>query len=483
MRKGNVLLIGAAMLSIPGAATAQVANHVSFSMGFGLATHAYPMFGSLPSYGPPGGVGFGLSLSFGYDDYYGGDYYNDRYYHDDPYYEPYRPLFLLRPTHCWDLLWYDPFARCHGYFSGAYAVFDPWSWHGPWSLGFLGWPSRRYVRSHRWGFTPMWGDRYAWGFGPRHWYGGYGGWDWYAPTWGPTYGGYDDYGYPGGRVVQRSPLYGPRYKEYPTPPVYVTDNGPERPVSSAVPRLGRPVGANVDSRRDRSGAYAIGGRTARPRSGDDVRTARPRSGTDTRTSPPRVRARPRTGDAVTSIPDARPRTGTRGETVAPQPRDTRTARPEIRRPPVTTSRPDSRRPSTRGTPSRIPKVSRDRLSPPKVTTRPRPVPRTRIAPPQREAPKVRTAPSRGSARDTRFAPSRRPAPTTRSAPSRRPAPAIRSAPSRAPKPKARSAPSRGSAPKARPAPSRAPKPKARAAPRSSGRGKAPPRRPTRRPGS
>lgn len=389
-----------AMLFVPSTGAAQVTGHVSMSLGFGSSAHINSAHGPLARFGLSSGIGMGFPL------------HHDQYYDDDYRFGVYEP-FWTRPLHCWDLLWYDPFQPCHGYFFVGFPVYDYWSWHSPWRFGFVGWPSHRYVRAHWWSSpfwthypSPFWADDYAWGFGRWRWRSGY---DRHA------------------QVVRRSPLYGPRYKEYPTPPVYVTDNGPERPVSRAVPRsAGRadrvdPV--DSDGYLDRRGTRRTdGARTARPRPGTDVRTARPRTGADIDTSRqgrPRVRARPE--------PTPRMR-------IEPPKRQSPKARPA----------PSSRRP----------------------------------------APIVRSAPS--SRRPTpiaRPAPSRRPSPTVRSAPSRRPTPRLRSAPSRKPAPKARSTRTRAPAPKARPAPSRAPKPKARPAPRGSGSRKAPPRRPVRRPGA
>lgn len=425
MKRVTTTLIFATMLLVPTTGTAQVADHVSFSLGFGLG----------------GGTGFGISL------------HHDEYYYDDYRFGLHGPLWT-RPLHCWDSFWYDPFQPCHGYFAAGFPVYDYWGWYNPWRFGFVGWPSPRYMRTHWWR-APVWShyyspfrhDDYAWGFGGWGWRG-YDGWDWYSPS----YTGYYDHGGGHNRVVRRSPLYGPRYKEYPTPPVYVTDNGPERPVSRAVPRSpgsGSHVGpVDPDRDLDRRGARLTDARrTARPRSGTGIRTARPSTGADTRTSPPRVRAAPR--------------------------------------------------PSTRSTPSRRPQPSVGRVSAPTVKGRPQPSTRTRIEPTKRSAPRVRSTPSsrrpspvvrpappsRRPPPTARPAPSRRSSPTVRSAPSRRPAPAMRSAPSRGSRGGVRSAPSRAPKPKVRSAPSRAPKPQARPAPRGSSSRKAPPRRPARRPGA
>ena len=139
------------------------------------------------------------------------------------------------------------------------------------------------------------------------WYGGYSGW---GDGWGgyPGYGWGGDYrhlrryyvldgyggrvsphGYSsGGRSAYRTPLFGPRFKERPT--VYVTDNGPERPVSELSPegtraRRGDLAGSadrtNTGSRATRPWAQALP-RTARPRGQGDAKVA----GGDTRDSEP-----------------------------------------------------------------------------------------------------------------------------------------------------------------------------------------------------
>ena len=426
MKRLATITAFAAFPFIPLAGTAQVGDHVSTSLSLGLSAHSYAAHGAQVGFGFSFGIGLGFSL-----------------HHRDPYYDSHHfglhdPLWP-RPLHCWDSFWFDPFQPCHGYFAVGYPTYDYWGWYSPWRFGFLGWPSPRYVRSHWWSppfwthyYSPFWADSYAWGFGRRGWGYGYDRWDRYYPVYRPYY----DYADPHSRVVRRSPLYGPRYKEYPAPPVYVTDNGPERPVSRAVPRSLGPGGVfdgtDSDGNLDRRGARLTDGpRTARPRTGTDARAARPRTGAETRTSPPRVRARP--------APTARP---------APSRRPGSTARsaPTRRPAPGVRSAPSSRRPS----------------------------PAVRSAPSSRRpTPTVRSAPS-----------SRRPTPTVRSAPSsRRPTPTVRSAPSsRRPTPTVRSAPSR-TPPKVRRAPSRAPKPSVRAAPRGSSSRKAPPRRPARRPGA
>lgn len=441
MRRTSVILITAAALAGPATSTAQVADHVSFYRGGGLGLHSYSSFGTGFGFSVGGwGVSLGFSVGFG----------SGFLYSPHGLYQPYG----YSLAHCWDDYWYDPYYACHD-FGPFWGPGYGWSRYNPWQYGFLGWPSRRYVRSHWYG-SPFWG-----GYWDPFW-SGYG--DWY----GPRYSRY--YDYPGTRVVRRTPLYGPRFKEYPAPPVYVTDNGPERPVSrlGGMRGAGGPVGT-ATRRPDGRGVYSVL---------DGARKARPRDGSDARPAPPRVRARPRTDGSAIPTPRARPRTGSDGSDEA-RPRDTRTIRPGVaRRPPIVTSRPGTSRPSTRSAPARIRQPTPVRSAPPRV--RSRPAPRERIEPPRREAPGVRSTPSRRPPPTARSFPSRMP--STRPAPSRTPTPRVRSAPSRGSAPKVRP-PSRGSTPKARSAPSRAPKPKARSAPtRSSGNKKSRPRRPARRPG-
>ena len=299
MKRLTTIAAVAAFPFIPSAGTAQVIDQVSASFGLGLSAHGYAVHGPRVGFGLSFGIGLGFSL-----------------HHRDPYYDSHHfglhdPLWP-RPLHCWDSFWYDPFQPCHGYFAAGYPSYDFRGWYSPWRFGFLGWPSPRYVRSHWWSppfwthyYSPFWADSYAWGFGRGGWGYGYDRWDRYYPVYRPYY----DYDDPHARVVRRSPLYGPRYKEYPAPPVYVTDNGPERPVSRAVPRSRGPGdvsdGTDPNGYLDRRGVRLTDGpRTARPRTGTDARAARPRTGAETTTSPPRVRTRP--ASTVRAAPSRRP---------------------------------------------------------------------------------------------------------------------------------------------------------------------------------
>lgn len=426
MKNARTMVMAAALVVAPATAGAQVTNHVSWQMGF--AAGGYPAWHSPGiglAYQPLAlgtgfgfGFGVGISLGFGFnthDDYWAG-------YHDG----------FLGRSHCWDVYWYDPFLDdCWGYSSFGYGPFayspfgySPFgwqSWHNPWwrPHGFLGWPSRRYIARHYYAWAPVWDAYRPYGFyGGRYW--GYDHWD---RGWGPyPRRQYASRGYGG-----RSPLFGPQFKE---PPVYVTDNGPERPVAKLRPRTPQGGLDDVDSRRGRDGLDRgaqlrdTGRRTARPRNQPGVTTANPRP--STRAAPGRTtRPTPQTR----STPTRRPQPAVR----PPTPRRTPTA---------TRMSPPKREPATRATPPR--------RSPTGVRTAPRP-PSVRTTAPRRAPPKVRPAPRRAPPK-ARPAPKRAP-PKARPAPKRAP-PKARSAPKRAP-PKARSAPRR-SPPKARPAPKRAP---------------------------
>ena len=410
-----VLVVG--MLTIPAAGTAQVANHVSMRLGMFAADQ--------PAFWSGHGVGLayqpvseGVWFGFGFNSYH--DDYRDGY-HDG-----------WGLSHCWDYLWYDPFLDCRGY---QPVGFGPFGWqgiHSPWfgSFGFLGWPSPRYVRRHWYAASPFWYDGYS------SWHGGWGGYPGYGWRGYPSYGWGGDwyggrvtrYGYDSrGRAVGRTPLFGPRFKERPT--VYVTDNGPERPVAGLSPRGGR---ATQDDIVGSSGRTNTGSRATLPGVRDTPRTARPRGQGNTGAVRPATRI-------------ANPR-------------------PATRRPPVRTSRP-----------------SPVRTAPPKVRKRPVAAPRAGSVTPRRQ-PMVRTAPPRRKpiARPTT---PRRSQPGARPAPSRRPTPQVRSAPPRRFPPTARSAPPKRSPPKVRAAPPRRSPPKVRPAPRRSGGAKAPAKRsPPRRRG-
>lgn len=432
MQHARAILVAAAMLAGPATAGAQVTNHVSWQMGLAAGGHpSWTAPGIGLAYQPVGlgrGISFGLGLgvSFGlgigvYDDYWGG----------------YRHGFLGR-SHCWDSYLYDPFLYdpffdCWGLGPFGYSPFGWDGWYSPWwrPYGFLGWPSHRYVAQHYYAWAPGWSYGWAptWSYGwapgwSRYTYGLYGGryWgfgDWYRDWAYQPRRHYASRGYGG-----RSPLFGPRFKE---PPVYVTDNGPERPVATLRPRGPNGALGDIDSRR---GGSRIGDGAAQLR-GTGVRTARPRNQPGARTATPRPSTR-----------------GTPSATRRPSP--IRSTPPKVTRRPegITSRRPTPTRrptPQTRSGPSRRPQ-------PAARTPTPRRMPTTvRTSPPKRQ-PAVRTAPRRPAIKST--APRRSP-PKVRSSAPRRSPPKARPAPRRAP-PKARPAPRR-SPPKARPAPKRPPK--------------------------
>ena len=403
MKNLRRILLSAALLAIPAAGTAQLTGHVS--IGIGLAAQTHPVFspgfavGLAPQSAHNGAFpGVGFSAGLGNSDYYDDDYGYGHHGGWDPY-------------DCWDYLWYDPWFGCNRYYPVGH--FGPWwDWHRPmWGFfGFLGWPSHRIVHHHWYGFSPFWYG--GWGGYPGHY-----GWGWdryrYRPPIRYVHNPYQDgggyatprgyrsggratpRGYTGGdRVVRASPLFGPRYKENPRK-VYVTDNGPEKRVSRAVPR---------------------GTRTT-----PDTRRARPREGTKATTT--RTAARP----------------------------GTRTAVPTTRRTPTRTAKPvttRSRRPAPK------PKASAPRrpAPKPKASVPRRPAPKPKASAPRRSAPKPKASAPRRPAPKPKASARRRPAPKPKASAPRRPAAKPKaSAPKRpAPKPKA-SAPKRPSPkPKAKP---------------------------------
>ena len=396
MKNVRRVLLAAALLAIPATGAAQSTSRVSIGIGLAAQTHPVPWsgFGIGLAHQPAHGgthLSVGFSAGLGYSDY---DDYGYGYGHHggwDSY-------------DCWDYPWYHPWFGCNRYYPVGY--YGPWwDWHRPtWGFfGFLGWPSHRVVHHHSYGFSPFWHG--GWGWYPDH-YGR--GWDRYRPQIRYVNNPYDGGGYAtprgyrsggratprgyagGDRIVRGSPLFGPRYKENPEK-VYVTDNGPERPVSRAVPR-----GARTDA--------VTAGRNG------------------TRTTPDTRRARPR------------------GETKATTTRGgTRTARPT-----------PTRRPTPKAKPATTGRTTRTVR--PTPTRRPAPVVRPSTA--KRPSSTARRAPTRAPAPKARPTTTRRPAPKSKASASRRPAPKA-SAPKRpAPKPKA-SAPKRPpSKPKVKPPPRR-----------------------------
>ena len=340
--KRRFLLIAAVWVTAPTLALpappseAQVANHVSSSIA--LRTSAGPAFGTGFALGfghrPPSDAAFfgiglsrqGLAVSAGYssyDDYYSayGSYANPDYYGDYSYDTFHggigsgcRDLWWHSP---WADPWLDPWAGCFTYLSVGYAPFGWSGWYGPGVSFFFGWPAPRFGGSwHHYGEVFAWGrgGSWDWGWPPAYRYG----WDPYDYAYYGAHG-YGHYPRVTSRIARRSPLFGPRYKE--TPRVYVTDNGPARPTSKAVPRRGAPGAGGVVQ-----GNAGYRGRTG---SVPGTRTARPRSGTEPRTSAPSVRPRTRTGSAQPRPKVVRPDRGsanTRGR-VVPRP-PTRRVRPE-----------------------------------------------------------------------------------------------------------------------------------------------------------
>ena len=437
MKKPTTILAAAAVLSGAGSATAQVYEHVPGSIGLTASHHAGYGHGVgsglvRPATGIAWSAGGGLSFGFGFGVH--------GYAHGGYLYNAYP--FALRPgPHCWEYLWFDPFLDCGPYYRHGW--FDPW-WE---PVVFV--PSPRFHFgwfSHGW-HSPYWRD-------PWYTRWTYGGWDPYWSHVGYRTVHYDrgyvhDRGYAQRRVASRSPLFGPRYKEDPRPYVYVTDNGPERPVSRAVPR---------------------GDRTARPSNTiDGVQPAAGRRGGAVRTEPatrtarPRVRARPETGQDASPPTSARPRTRSGGLVVTPG-SPVRTSRPDTRREdPGTASRPTSSRPTVvTPTPPRStgPRIGRatpptGRAIPPTVRTRPDAAPPRRVITSRPSQPaKARPAPSRTRVTPPRAAPAparvRSAPPKASSAPPRRSPPKASSAPPRRSPPKASSAPPRRSPPKSSP---------------------------------
>ena len=353
-------LLSAALLAIPAAGSAQLTGHVS--IGIGLAAQTQPV------YWPGFGIGLahqsahnGAYLGVGFSaDLGNSDYYDDYGYGHHGGWDPYD---------CWDYLWYDPWFGCNRYYPVGY--FGPWwDWHRPmWGFfGFPGWPSYRVVHHHWYGFSPYWHG--GWGGYPGH-YGQ--GWNRYRYRSPVRYvhdpydgGGYatprgyrsggraTPRGYTGGdRIVRGSPLFGPRYKENPKK-VYVTDNGPEKPVSRAVPRGTRTEGVTPG-----------------------------RNGT--RTTPDARRARPR-GDTKATTTRAGTRPGTRA------------AVPTTRRTPTRTAKPVTTR-STRPAPKPKASVPRRPAPKPKASAPRRPAPKPKARPPSRRSGSSKKPPPRRGGKD------------------------------------------------------------------------------------
>ncbi len=461
-RKNFLITIG--VLALPGAAEGQAPLPAHASMQLGLAEYGGPAVGSRPglAVGHPapdegfsfgfGASPYGISLGFSYTDYY------DGYYGDEAY--DFEVGFIY--FNCWDPLWYLAFPDCAWH---HYPTITPgfawWGGYRPWwNPHYVGWPSRRYLQSHRHRYAYYRGPFHrSWGYGyPRWgWYSGYGHWAWddspdygYASRWGYV----SPYGYRSGsvEVVRRSPLFGPRYKE--SPRVYVTDNGPERPTSRAVPRNGTPDprGVGVRDRRGNRGSGAEG-RTARPR----VRV-RPESGQDTRT--PSARARPQRPQPSAGSAPRGVRPPPSAGTTPPKAR-VRPAGPPKVRPPASRPSPSyrtSRPPTAKRSPPKVRRPPTAKRSPPKV----RRPPTTKRSPPKvrrpptakRSPPKVRRPPTaKRSPPKVRRPPTakrsppkvRRPPTTKRSPPKVRRPPTTKRSPPKVRRPPTAKRPSRGRA--------------------------------------
>ena len=385
MNNAKNFLLVAGLLAVPATGSAQEPTH--FSIGIGLAARTHPVYWS--------GFGVGLAhqprsegafpglgaFAHGSSPALGQGYHDDDYghgHHDG-----------RSPYDCWDYLWYDPWFGCNRYVLVGYPGFG---WGNPhpawwWQFGFLGWPSPRYVRYHWYAYGPF----------------GYGGLDWWYPRpHGYVYHGYDGGGYltprgyrsgghakprghSGDRIVRGSPLFGPRYKE--DPRTYVTDNGPERPVSRAVPRGSRADVGDVDGRR-------------RPRETSNTRRARPRGETKpatTRSAPPKLRTR----TAAPPRARAKPRAPTPKARPGTPSRPTPTARKTPTRPGSPTTRPTTpKRPTStaRTTPTRRATPKAKPTTPKRSSPKARPAPAKRPPPkasaPKRPTPKARPAPRR-----------------------------------------------------------------------------------------
>ncbi len=203
-----------------------------------------------------------------------------------------------------------------------------WGWGDPWFgyRGRPGWSSRVWVAA-------------GWG-APRLDWRGFGHWRRMRDPWprGLRGGGWDR-----GRV-SRSPLFGPSYKEHPR--ALVTDNGPRRPVSKAVPKGDRPAMATPRgyTRRD-EGRIRTGAAKTRGSAGSPLGKAAPkapaRTGSIDRSEPKRP--------ATRGAPKAKPKMGW-----------TETRRVIERRAPATKANPRvgpvSRAPKTRAVAPRPPRA-------------------------------------------------------------------------------------------------------------------------------
>ncbi len=426
----------AAAFALPTAVSAQAANHVSW----GLQSHGNPRWNPFVA-GPGGPAAFfaeggswslGVSLGAGYGGHVYDPWGRDCGYwghgHDHWGHGCARSGYGY--GHC-DGFFGCPYAHPYSVLAGAPFGWSGWGWTPFVSLGWPSWRSRVFARFV---YGPVWG---------------WGGWDpdpfWHDPWYRVGFGYSDPYYSRGGHVVaergyrgagrrdgydrpvRRSPLFGPRYKE--NPRVYVTDNGPERPTSRAVPR-DRDVAEAQTADGGRRGRPSESVRKAKPRGSATPNARAPRRSTRTGTGPA-TRAKPRTriGTDPAETGKARPRPGTR--------RPPRTSRTDPAKPPSTgpaprSARPRQPRPEAARQPDRRPGWFRVPQRPRQPSVNPRPPARVRPDPqrggrrpsawpaPRGGPPKVRPAPRNGPPK-ARPAPRRTP-PRAKPAPTRRPAP-------------------------------------------------------------
>lgn len=420
MKQWTKALAGAVGLLMPATVSAQVYDEVPLGIGLAAGGHSgyWAGFGVglaqpapvLPSAAEPAAWEFSL----GYGDDYGSAETYGHLYHSGPLAHPGYPGAFCYGRFWHDPYWYDPWIGCRGRHFG----FGP-----PWHFGRLyaadlfwgpffhwGWGSRRHWRGH--GFR-------GWGFGF-----GFGYWDFPRRGWYSSYRHpfrvYPGVGYVtrGGyvkgrdRVVRRSPLFGPRFKE--DPRVYVSDNGPERPVSKAVPR-------------NRLGEVQPGVRRTTATRENNRAKARPRTPSGSEASRRTPTARPTT--PVRRTPAARPVTPAR-RTPAVRPTTPTRRTPQVQRTPVTRRTPAARPTTpTRRTPSVRPNTPTRRTPQVQRTPVTRRTPAVRPTTPTRRTPQARPTTKRPApkARPTVKRPQPKPKATPRSSSSRRPPPK-RSAP-------------------------------------------------------
>ncbi len=331
------------LLLVPAIGSAQGYDRVSF--GIGLAAGVQPTIWETPAltfdHGPSrAGLSFGLGVGRAHG------------IHDDGQGRLWIDGAL---SACLEIRWHDPFFDC--------------SWLLPRTRGSLYGPWRGHRGHIAIVPVPLWPPVAFFVWPPYRV-----GWRWSASAWRwPGWGGHvafgafhDDARYDRrlsdarwsrrqrDRIVRRSPLFGPRYKE--DPRVHVADAGPRRPRSTARPRTRR---AGVGPVPRNPGTDA--GRRARPRAAEDRAQVRPRP----TAAPPRPDARARPTTPVRPGREARPRAsrpqafprpgrvdprratearGARPRTVVSAPRRAPAARPRAERRPAPKVRPAPKRP-------------------------------------------------------------------------------------------------------------------------------------------